>query len=77
MNINICLCGAQAGCPHDLACPWPLYRGSDRMMAEWEKQWLNRKAGLTAPSALPDDIIPPTMEEVAPQTPATDFFDKR
>jgi hypothetical protein len=35
--MNICLCGALAGYPHSESCPYPLYRGSEKQLAEWEK----------------------------------------
>lgn len=34
--MNICLCGSQAGYPHNEDCPYPLYRGSDQQLAEWQ-----------------------------------------
>ena len=68
-----CMCGAQASYPHHPACPYPLFHGTDFQVAEWEKLFANRKAGLTAPSALPESSM---MEEVAPQPP-DDFFDIR
>ena len=70
MSINICMCGAQAGYLHHEACPYPLYRGTDRQMGEWEKLYLNRKAGLNQLSPLPD-------APVAPQHPADNFFSVR
>ena len=76
MNINLCMCGHEAGYPHDLACPYPLFRGTERAMAAWEKEYTNRKAGLAQLSPLPDDRQSSIMEEVAPQPP-DDFFDIR
>jgi len=74
--INICMCGAQDWYPHDPACPYPLFCGTFRQEAEWEKLYLNRKAGLTQLSPLTDDRQSSIMEEVAPQPP-DDFFDIR
>jgi len=74
MTCNICLCGAEAGYPHHEACPYPLYRGTDRQMAEWEKVYANRKAGLWQCDML---YAFPNESEIAPQTPADDFFDVR
>lgn len=43
--MNICRCGAQAGYPHDVFCPFPLFRGSEKQQNEWKAQWeANRKA---------------------------------
>ena len=37
MTINICLCGVQAGYPHDKYCPFPYFGGDDRMIDRWEE----------------------------------------
>jgi hypothetical protein len=37
--MNICLCGALAGYPHYESCPYPLYRGSERMMVDWHTEF--------------------------------------
>ena len=83
MNINICLCGTEAGYPHDPFCPYPLFRGTERMMAHWDKLFANRKAGLTQLSPLSEDPVAPQppvmpssiMEEIARTL--EDFFDVR
>jgi len=36
MTINICLCGTEAGYPHDKYCPFPYFGGDDRMTDRWE-----------------------------------------
>ena len=36
MTINICLCGTEAGYPHDKYCPFPYFGGDDGMMDRWE-----------------------------------------
>jgi len=33
--MNICLCGVEAGYPHDKCCPYPLYRS----IPEREQLW--------------------------------------
>jgi hypothetical protein len=38
-EMNICLCGALAGYPHYESCPYPLYRGSERMMVDWHTEF--------------------------------------
>lgn len=76
-TINVCMCGTQDGYPHHPCCPWPLYRGTDRLMAEWEKAYLNKEAGLIALSPLPDDRQSSIDGGIAPQHPVDDFFDVR
>ena len=36
MTINICLCGVQAGYPHEKYCPFPYFGGDDQMIKRWE-----------------------------------------
>jgi hypothetical protein len=40
--INICLCGAQSGYPHDIDCPRPLYRATVRQEKDWEHERAER-----------------------------------
>lgn len=43
MTVNICLCGASAGYPHDEACPWPQFRETPDELARWlaaREEWL-------------------------------------
>jgi hypothetical protein len=42
--MNICMCGAQAGYPHNVNCPRPLYRGSAADEAKWLKVYEANKA---------------------------------
>jgi len=43
--MNICLCGAQAGYPHDEFCPFPLFRGTEKQERKWQAEWeAKRKA---------------------------------
>jgi len=46
-------------------------------MAEWEKAYLNKEAGLIALSPLPDDRQSSIDGGIAPQHPVDDFFDVR
>lgn len=33
--MNICQCGAQAGCLHERDCPWPLFTDDPERVARW------------------------------------------
>jgi len=33
--MNICLCGAEAGYPHDKDCPYPLYKATHEQYQVW------------------------------------------
>ena len=48
--MNICYCGSQAGYPHALDCPYPLFRGSERDVEEWERE--RERIQLGSPSTL-------------------------
>jgi hypothetical protein len=37
MTINICLCGTEAGYPHDECCPFPYFGNDDGMMDRWDE----------------------------------------
>jgi len=41
--MNICLCGAQAGYPHDALCPFPYYGIDEKKQAEWMEAWRYNK----------------------------------
>lgn len=43
MSACICYCGAQAGYPHDAACPRPLYRASDADAERWQAEYEQRR----------------------------------
>jgi hypothetical protein len=52
-DMNICLCGTQAGYPHDKLCPYPLYRGSEEQEQRWLHKWKDKRnltSGSTATS---------------------------
>ena len=36
--MQICLCDAMPGYPHTADCPYPLYRGSRRMVEDWYRE---------------------------------------
>ncbi len=36
MTINICLCGTQAGYPHEKDCPFPYFGNDERMIQRWK-----------------------------------------
>ena len=36
MTINICLCGTEAGYPHDEYCPFPYFGSVEKMIDRWE-----------------------------------------
>jgi len=55
--MNICLCGAEAGYPHDECCPYPLYRGSSHQVIAWEMKWAVNKQAAQPALAL-DAAIP-------------------
>jgi hypothetical protein len=55
--VNICLCGTQAGYPHDRLCPYPLFRGSEEQVRGWEEKF-QEKCRLT--------LAPPPSYESAP-----------
>lgn len=44
MTDNFCLCGAQAGYPHDPCCPFPLYRASEALARQWQAAFEARQA---------------------------------
>jgi hypothetical protein len=33
--LNLCLCGSEAGYPHEKDCPYPLFRASDQAWEDW------------------------------------------
>jgi regulator of extracellular matrix RemA (YlzA/DUF370 family) len=37
--MNICMCGAEAGYPHNQLCPRPLYRGSAAAETKWLEEF--------------------------------------
>lgn len=55
--VNICLCGAEAGYPHDRDCPRPLYLASDSAAEQWEKEYeAKRQARLAEEEKLHHEI---------------------
>lgn len=50
--MNICLCGTEAGYPHDACCPYPLYRGSSNQVVAWEMAWAKNKQAAQQPLAV-------------------------
>jgi len=44
--MNICMCGVQAGYPHDECCPYPLYRAVEEREQLWRDAYernMNRR----------------------------------
>ncbi len=41
--LNICMCGAQAGYPHDPLCPYPYYGGDVKKESAWMDAWREKK----------------------------------
>lgn len=41
--MNICMCGAQDGYPHDRFCPYPLYKSTDEEYRHWSIQYQEKK----------------------------------
>jgi hypothetical protein len=34
--MNLCLCGSEAGYPHDGDCPYPLFRATEAQERAWQ-----------------------------------------
>lgn len=52
-DLQVCMCGNQAGYGHTDACPFPYYGNSDKKMAEWEK------AKVAQPAPSPAEVTEP------------------
>ena len=53
--MNFCMCGAQAGYPHDPLCPFPLFRGSGEQEQDWRAAWRRNYSGLAPERIAPED----------------------
>jgi hypothetical protein len=42
-NLNICLCGSQAGYPHHIFCPYPIFLASPDDQEKWLKEYNEAK----------------------------------
>ena len=60
--MNICLCGGTPGYPHEYACPYPLYRGTQAQYEAWERTYCHRLVhGYSMASA--EDVPAPTENQ--------------
>lgn len=69
--LNICMCGTQAGYPHDPSCPYPLFRASDEDAEKWAREYTALKFPQPAPVVRIVDIDT-RLAEAAAQIAALD-----
>lgn len=55
--MQICLCGANAGYPHDEACPRPYYGWSGVEGTKWTREYLVRQAYIRGVDAFRDGVV--------------------
>lgn len=55
--MNICLCGAEAGYPHDECCPYPLYRAVEEREQLWREAY-ERNVNRRQERPAEEDICP-------------------
>lgn len=44
--MNICMCGAEDGYPHDLHCPYPYYGRNVKLEEQWLIAYRKKKKGI-------------------------------
>jgi len=44
--MDLCMCGSQAGYPHDKLCPHPYYGGDIKQESAWMDAYREKKAAL-------------------------------
>ena len=49
--MNICMCGTQAGYPHDQNCPWPYFGSNEQEQERWFLDYRLNKGETVKPQA--------------------------
>ena len=44
--MNICMCGAEDGYPHDPLCPYPYFGRNVKLEENWIRAYREKKAGI-------------------------------